>query len=227
MSILINNQLIWVSIPRCASVSIEDSLKNNNQLQINLTSKEPYPNINTNHHFHFRKNFLLEEFGFQKTCCITRNWFDRWYSALEYFFEISYHLHRNELKYNWSDIDNNFIYEYFNKNLADAIYCDNEYKIQKEYSKFFNVINKNLPDTLSIFACKNYWTDNTKCDYEFDISEIDKFKNLIYEKFGVVLKIKKMNGTSKIKNKIEVNDELKKWVWDVFEKPFTKNMRLV
>ena len=36
-----------------------------------------------------------------------------------------------------------------------------------------------------------------------------------------------MNDTKKIKNKIEINDELKIFLWDTFESRFVKNGNLV
>ncbi len=71
------------------------------------------------------------------------------------------------------------------------------------------------------------WKENQKCTYEFDITEIHKFIDFIYDRFGVKLDITKTNDTKKIKNKIEVNDELKTFLWDTFESRFVKNGNLV
>jgi hypothetical protein len=95
------------------------------------------------------------------------------------------------------------------------------------YNSFFTKINKNLTGTLCIFGSKNFWTENEKCTYEFDITEIDKFIDFINDRFGVKLEINKMNDTKKIKNKIEVNDELKTFLWDTFESRFVKKGNLV
>ena len=74
---------------------------------------------------------------------------------------------------------------------------------------------------------QNQWKLNKKCDYEFDISEMDKFSDFIYERFGERLDIKKLNEGNKSHSKIVVDDELKNWVWDKFEKPFEKRNSLI
>ena len=135
--------------------------------------------------------------------------------------------HNNELICNWEDVDNEFIYKYFNNDFANAIYSENAFEIQKCYNSLFVKINKNLPETLYIFNSQNFWKENEKCTYEFDISEIYKFIDLIDERFGVKLDITKMNDTKKIKNKIEINDELKTFLWNTFESKFVKNGNLV
>ena len=45
--------------------------------------------------------------------------------------------------------------------------------------------------------------------------------------FKVKLDITKMNDTKKIKNKIEVNDELKTFLWNTFESRFINKTNLI
>ncbi len=228
--LLINNELIWISIPRCASTSIETAIYNSSlnikkviseiQLIDEVKNKIKY-------HSHTRKNNCLDYFGHKDTICMTRNWLDRLLSAFEYFFHCSAVQHNNELICNWEDVDNAFIYKYFNNDFANAIYSENWFKIQECYNTLFVKVNKNLPETLYIFCSQNFWKENERCTYEFDITELDKFKNFIYEKFGVELDIIKTNHTKKEKNKIEINDELKTFLWNTFESRFVKNGNLV
>jgi len=231
MSLLINDSLLWISIPRCASASIETALKNSN-LSISTTLLEKTMRLNkktqnkTDIHFHFTKKYLIDEFGFHETVCIKRDWFERWMSALEYFFQIS-NVHQNILKKNWNEIDNNFIYEHFNSELVNALYSDNEIKTSELYKKFFTKINKDLPGTLRIFCSENFWKDCEPCTYEFNINELNKFENFIYEKYNVNIQIKKTNETKKIKNKIIINDNLKNFIWENFENQCYKIKQLI
>ena len=106
MALLINNDLIWISVPRCASTTIEYDLLNS-ELEI---KKASLLLENEDKHFHIRKSHLYNEFGIKETICITRNWFDRWMSALQYFFDGTQYNHNLETIIEYKDIDNNFIY---------------------------------------------------------------------------------------------------------------------
>ena len=227
---LINNELIWISIPRCASVSIENSLYNSSLNIKKVISDRHLIEESENkikYHSHSRKRDCIKQFGHKDTICITRNWLDRLLSAFEYFFYCSMVQHNNELICNWEDVDNEFIYKYFNNDFANAIYSENAFEIQECYNSLFVKINLNLPETLYIFNSQNFWKENEKCTYEFDITEIHKFIDFIDDRFGVKLDITKMNDTKKIKNKIEINDELKTFLWNTFESKFVKNGNLV
>jgi hypothetical protein len=225
---LINDELIWISIPRCASVSIEKAIYQSSLNIRNIKSdKYPIQKSNGGKHYHAKKIDCIDYFGYKETVCITRNWLDRLLSAFEYFFIVSKIVHKNELICEWENVDNNFIYEYFNKDFANAIYSEKNEDIQKHYNKFFTKINKNWFGTLYIFNSQNFWKENEKCTYEFDITELDKFKTFIYEKYGVELNIIKTNDNRKEKSKIEVNDELKNFLWNTFESRFVKNGNLV
>ena len=58
-------------------------------------------------------------------------------------------------------------------------------------------------------------------------SEIDKFTDFIEDRFGETLIINHTNKTSKRPNKIIVNDELKSFIWENFEKRFEKGNHLI
>lgn len=228
--LLINNELIWISIPRCASVSIENSIYNSSLSIKKVISERHLIEESENkikYHSHSRKRDCIKHLGHKDTICITRNWLDRLLSAFEYFFHCSKVQHNNELICNWEDVDNQFIYKYFNNDFVNAIYSENWFKVQECYNTLFVKVNKNLPETLYIFCSQNFWKENEKCTYEFDITEIHKFIDFIDNRFGVKLDITKMNDTKKIKNKIEINDELKTFLWNNFESRFVKNGNLI
>jgi hypothetical protein len=57
-------------------------------------------------------------------------------------------------------------------------------------------------------------------EYIFDIKELDKLEKLMYEKYGKILEIKKINNMvqENIKTNFIDNTKLKNWVWNNFEK---------
>jgi len=235
MGLLINNELIWLSIPRCASVSIEKALLTSNLNIKRLDLDLEYPNA----HSHFKKSTLYENFGIHKTICIKRDWFDRWLSGLQHFFyvtEIS-KLYAPIIK--WEDVDNDFIFKTFDVEFSNTLYSTDNSEwddihlrlIKEKKLKDIHLINgfvvKHYNGILSALQSQNWIKENEPADYEFDISEIDKFSNFIYDKFGEKLNIEKLNYSNKVNSKIVINNELKEWVWDKFEKPFQKRNQLI
>lgn len=230
MSLLINNELIWVSVPKCASFSIEQALLNSN-LDIKQHSKA---SKNKEHHTHIALHILKKEFGNKKSLCIKRDWFERWLSSLQYILE-NMKL-EEELIRNWEDVDNQFIYDIFTDEFSNIFHskeikaesiCYNKFlKNKKEIIEF----DKNPPrhiQKLSTLFSQNHWKENNKCDYEFDINELDKFIDFIEQRFGEKLIINKLNSNPKTKSKIIINDELKSFVWNKFEKKYNKKNYLL
>lgn len=222
MSYLINNELTWIAVPRCASMSIEDALLNSN-LQLTPHSYV----LNNNEHIHISLSSLNKEFGYKETVCINRDWFDKWYSSLSHIFRsIKVYSNYTPIK-EWEDVDNDLIYDIFTDELINKIYnIDNDcyYSFVKE--KYYK--KHKLPSsTVSIILSKKFWCNNQKCTYEYDISEINKFAELIENKFGEKITIRKLNDNPEVKSKIIIDDKLKSWVWDKFEKPFIKTKKLI
>lgn len=235
MGLLLNNQLIWVSIPKCASVSIEDAFLNSN-----LPFKKLHRDIVlTDAHTHHPVSRLYDEFGIYPTLCIKRDWFNRWISGLEHVFNWILKTQQYTPIRNWEDVDNQWIYDTFDTKFSNGLYSDdfNNNGWKPLFSKFIKEkdILENEEDYgkplifrfLCVLMSQNQWKLNKKCDYEFDISEMDKFSDFIYERFGERLDIKKLNEGNKSHSKIVVDDELKNWVWDKFEKPFEKRNSLI
>lgn len=226
MSHLINNNLIWISIPKCASYSIEQAIRNS---KLNLEIFEPN---NKTLHFHIPVNQCLERWGDKETVCINRDWFSRWLSALNFVWDNI----ELESEYTpickWEDIDNNYIYKTFDTDFLNKLHwISNDYTGWK--SCWFKLVKENSDSTLHIrgavdtLLSQKFFKSNKKCTYEFDISEIDKFVDFIENRFGERLIIDHTNKTSKRKNKMVINDELKQWVWDNFEKRFDKRNVLI
>ena len=235
MGLLINDELIWISIPRCASVSIENALLNSN-----LSIKQTYiASHNTNRHIHTKKFQLYQEFGIHETICIKRDWFDRWFSGLyKLFFEINLSNNLTTI-IPWENIDNDFIYKTFDTDFAEAFYVENVENWDKIFlrlikqpssmDKKYDLLGPGIgaPPIMSALFSQNHFKENVPADYEFDISELDKFSDFIYNRFGERLNIEKLNESKKIPNKMVIDDKLKQWVWDKFEKPFEKRNQLI
>jgi hypothetical protein len=140
----------------------------------------------------------------------------------------------------WENIDNDFIYKTFDTNFVNAIYktdSDNwdvaflrlikETKLNDRIYDLNGNITPDVVGILSVLISQNFYKENKPADYEFDISEIHKFSDFIYNRFGERLNIEKLNESKKIPNKIIVDDGLKQWIWDKFEKPFQKRNTLI
>jgi hypothetical protein len=238
MSYLINDDLIWLSIPKCASISIEFALMNS---KLNIKEHSDIKKIEGKTangtdgipledfigHIHVKKSKLFKEFGIKETICIKRDWFDRWLSALQFFFDISVDLHQNEPIIPFQEIDNEFIYKHFGKEFSDKLYSDDYDECVKIYKGLFKKINVQLDGTLSIFLSQNYWKENENCTYEFDIKEIDKFVEFFEKRYGEKLIIEKYNQNKKNQSKIVKNNELKEFIWKNYEERFVKKNNII
>lgn len=238
MSILINNELIWIAIPKCASFSIEKAIMstdelnpihylglNNQIIENNLKEKIPF-------HYHFPLNELYEGFGKKETICINRNWIERWISSLEYIFKVMKYDNINPI-IDWCDVDNNFIYDTFDKQFSNDLYAlldDNTIKCYLKLVKNFDVSDSKREkffDVIPILRSEKFWKNNENCTYEFDINEIDKFESFISNRYNVNFKVPVMNQSSGVKSKIIIDDKLKNHLWEVFESPFIKRKELI
>lgn len=241
MSLLINNELIWISIPKCASVSIENSLLNSN-LSIKkykkydemikmwkfLSNNPQYPP----YHAHVRKSYLYDDFGRKETVRIKRDWFKRWISALQHMLETIHSWGNYNVIKKWEYIDNEFIYDFFDKDYVKLLHINDESVWDECFLKFVKEteVKKSVnppPGMVSTLLSQNYWTENEACTYEFDINEMSKFEDFIFDKFGEKIIIKKLNTSSDKKSKVIFDDKLKEWVWNNFESQYYKKNNLI
>ena len=231
MSLLINNELIWISVPRCASYSIETSFYNSNL-------KIEHYNNSFNHlspgdigfvHEHFNLYNLNNRWLNKKTIRIKRDWMERWLSALEHlWFSIEKSNNRNPV-IPYEEIDNDFIYQTFTKKFGNELYSEGgQYKIFYYLIKDFVLTESfKLGTRTGLLWSQNYWlSGEKKCDFEFDINELDKFADFIEKKYGEKLIIEHQNKSKKKTNKIIINDDLKNHIWEVFESPFYKTSKI-
>lgn len=223
MSLCINNDLIWVAIPRCASYSIQTALLNSD-LNIKLYSEyeRDFNLLDANDmHAHFKVNVLKNEFGNKETFCIKRDWFERWLSAFELVID---YIHRVGYKTNVpiEDIDNDYIYKVINREFVDLLY-GNTIKVFDKLSNDTFDTEKYNDGMFRIMLSQNYWKLNKSCTYEFDIKEIDKLMIFINNRYNTNITIPKLNSVPKKMKNIVIDDKLKNWIWDLFEKKYTIN----
>ena len=236
MSYLINDELIWIMTPKCASYSVENALKKSN---LKIENYNPPSTIfNVGHHNHYTLEASITRFGKKETICITRDWFSKWLSALDYIFtQIEFGTNYEPI-IKWEDVDNDFIYRFFDDKFINDLHTILDENINNCFIKLLkpNYLLSNIntdndfidkKNSVSMLISNKYWLSNQKCTYEFDIKELDKFVDFIYKKYGEKLIINFDNVSSHRTNKIIKNDELKNWVWDKFEKPFEKSNNLI
>jgi len=241
MSLLINGDLIWVSVPKCASFSIETSLEESD-LQIDLLENysllKKLPKSDPKNflysHAHYTLIDCYAEFGIKDTICINRDYAERWISGLKqiwYELEVSGFV----LKFKWESLTNDWIYDFFTNDIIRDINTCNGDNLMEFLKKL--VLNKDYHIDLVNFkllwfclVSQNFWKFNKPCTYEFNINELDKFKNFIENRYGTTITIKKLNSTEDSnygKNKIFLDEKLRNWIWDNFEKPFIKTNNLI
>ena len=157
-----------------------------------------------------------------------RDWFDRWLSALKHFLISHKTLNNNTPIVEWEHIDNQFIYDTFDTEFANKLYSGiDKYEIELHDRLLKDFVRDDLYSIIGIFKSQNYYKINNKCTYEFDIKDLNSLEKFIKKEFNVDIKIDKTNEGMTTKSKIVVDDNLKQWVWDKFEKPFIKGENLI
>ena len=228
---LINNELIWVATPKCASFSIETALVRSNLDLKHFNSANQRGEFLFISHSHHKKSALERLFGKKETFCVKRDWFERWLSGLRFFWNSSKENGMTPI-IPFEEIDNEFIYKTFDANFANTLYfndggmeiCTN--RLIKE--NIYNLPVGTNKHIAHLFFSQNYWIDNTKCTYEFDIKKLYELENFIYNKFGEKIEINENNVQIKtLKNKIILDDTLRNYIWELFEKPYDKTLKKI
>lgn len=189
------------------------------------------PNTITDH-YHVPLNECLLTWGNKETICITRDWVQRWISALNFIWDkIEFESEYTPIR-KWEDVDNKFLYKSFDTNFLNNLHLVDGQDIGIQ-SCFLKLVKENydplkkIPNVMITLISQKYFLSNKKCTYEFDIKEIDKFTDFIEERFGERLIIENTNQSTKRANKIVIDDKLKQWIWENFEKRFEKRNQLI
>lgn len=233
-----------MSIPKSASVSIETALRES-ELDIK-THRLSYKDGKYNHS-HIKLGLLYDEFGRRETICIKRDWFKRWLSSFEYYFirqeQLALKCNLEPVKHiDLQEVNNGYIFDVFTPKMCNILYNLYDGKDPTDVLYCYNKIFNNPADTpwpdnefykneltglLSTMLSDNYYKENIKCTYEFEFDKLNEFENFIEMRFGRKIKIEKMNSVQKKPNKIIINEELKCFVWEMFEKRFEKRNSLL
>lgn len=226
MAYLINDDLIWIATPKCASVSIEAALLNSN-----LKLKKYNELFTKELHIHPPLNSCLIQFGLKESVSITRDWFAKWLSSLNFIWDMIEFKTEYTPICKWEDLNNKIIYNIFNDEFVNKLYSFGDENYLECYLKLLKNNTESVPSgihgTIATIVSERFWKSNQKCTYEFDIKEVDKFTNFIENRFGEKLIIENNNVSTKRPNKIILNEELKSFVWEKFEKPFEKRNQLI
>ena len=229
MGYLINDNLIWIGSPKCASTSIEIALLNSN-----LKVRRFNEHFKKDRHIHATLNDCLDYFGKKETVFINRGWFEKWLSSLNFIWDIIESHTEFTPICKWGNLNNEIIYNIFNDEFVNKLYADNEDNLLDCFLKLLksdtihNIdVHESIYGIVGTLIPNSYWKSNQKCTYEFDIKELDKFVKFIEDRFGEKLIIKNKNVSTKRLNNIIINNELKSFVWEKFESRFEKRNQLI
>ena len=169
MSYLINDELIWIMTPKCASYSVENALKKSN---LKIENYNPPSTIfNVGHHNHYTLEASIRRFGKKETICITRDWFSKWLSALDYIFtQIEFGTNYEPI-IKWEDVDNDFIYRFFDDKFINELHTILDENINNCFKRLLNpnyVLSDivedsdfiNTKNVVSRLISNKYWLSN-------------------------------------------------------------------
>jgi hypothetical protein len=221
---LIENQFVYLPIPKNASTSIMYSIlhwKFKVDFGDNTLNKIIYDQIDSNQpfaHYHNTYEYYKNIFPNKKTIAIYRPSEDRFISALKYMILMCKQTNV-ELKYNFEKLNENEIIEVFSKifyeldNITEPTVNNNVNLI--EYDGLIkNIIKQNITDDylnfnkmhLNNFRSQYFWGLN-KCDTIINMSELNQFTNII-KKIKPNFNLIKMNNSNDISLKITKSEQI-------------------
>lgn len=236
MSICINDDLIWVAVPRCASMSMENAIMTTPNLKYThiLDVDETMHDMKFRH-VHVSLGKLRDFFGDKETIRIVRPWMDHWMSGFRYIWQ-SIHIHGLTPIIEYPDVDNEFVYSMFTREFVDDLLIigdDNYNVLSRLYSRFVkedvNSVQKMTVASTGIrtLCPQNYWVLNERCTYEFDINDLEGLERFMSDRYDVDFKLKIINTSDKERSKIVIDDKFKNFIIENFEKPFIRTKNLI
>ena len=229
---LINNDFVFLPIPKNASTSIVYSVMQWG-IEVDFGNEEMntkmLQQINSNqsfYHYHITYNYIKNVFPNKKIVGIRRPSADRFISSLKHMILMCRHTNI-ELKFDFEKLNESEIIEIFTKIINQLHiekipimtkhkfkgYSDNVYKIIKE-NITENYLNFDI-GLLSNFYSQYAWRLN-ECDIILDISELNKFTDII-KKIKPNFNLIKMNDTGNIRLNIEKSDKIIEFVDKVID----------
>jgi hypothetical protein len=221
---LIENQFIYLPIPKNASTSIIYSILHwrfKVDFGDEMLNKIMYEQIDSNRpfaHFHNTYDYYKNLFPDKTTIGIYRPSEDRFISALKYMILMCKE-NNIELKYDFENLNENDTIEIFSKifyELHSIIEPTTLTKSElKEYdSKIYKIVKENITTDylnfnkmhLNNFRSQYFWGLN-KCDVIINMSELNEFTNII-KKLRPHFNLIKMNKSNDISLKINKSEEI-------------------
>ena len=232
MSIIINKELIFVSIPKCASNSIIHSLYNSS-VDIRYYKKREFSNEEFDSGFlqeHHRVSYLYKIFGVKETVCITRDWFDRSVSCVKQLWKEMGRLNINPA-IPFQELDNTFLLKIFDKTFKHTLYNESTFEGLVPIAMRFVDSSSTITDyqaiefakTIPVLKSQNWYKENTNCTYEFDINDLGSFEKFILERYNTQISVEKRNPGNPKSTKLILDNKLRECLWDTFEAPLQKN----
>jgi hypothetical protein len=229
---LINNDFVYLPIPKNASTSIVYSLiqwrikvdsgnEEINKIMINQINKTEFA------HYHTTYDYLINKFPNKKVVGIRRPSVDRFLSSLKYMIQES-KKNNVKLKYNFEKLNESEVIEIFDKILYELPFAkDKPIAFANELKQYRNKIHKIIKENITTnylnfdynllnnFHSQYAWGLN-KCDIIIDISELNTFTEMIKitkPNFNLI----KLNDTADMTLNIEKSDKIVEFVDKVID----------
>ena len=221
--ILIDKRLMYVATPKTATQSIKAAIVNSG------IPFEEFHNYVTpgDTHYHVSLSEMISKWGMKESFCLERDWFERWFSGFTYIIYGYLHYDNLEPRFKLEDIDNNFIYETFTRDFVNTLYSPDKNDLRKIQQVFLHDPGKlEHPGRVKVLCSSNFWKSGRKCTYEFNFKELNKVSTFFEENFNCRFKVPNLNDTKSIfrLSNVVINDELKSFVYNRFEKRFNNKL---
>jgi len=263
--ILIENEIAFVAVPKCASISMHRALETSDfNIEPTFFVSNNKKNERRNGNFvlplfvrpTISENFKVKQHNHQTvsqiytylnskpdTLIIKRDYCKRFISAFYYLYAF-WIKNTYKLDFISGSIDNDFIYKYFTDDVCGMI---REQQISDEKLFMYDlklkkliieplilnfttnidkkkIIEKNLYDNTyinyKILDSQEIWRSGYNVNYIFNIDELYKLENFLFERYEKKIKLEKENHLLQDKKIVNIteNQKLRDWVWKNFEK---------
>lgn len=176
------------------------------------------------------------------TLIIKRDYCKRFISAFHYLYAF-WIKNAYKLDFISESIDNDFVYKYFTDDVCsmirEQVADEKAFMYDLKLKKLIieplilnfttnkdkkKIIEKNLYDNTyvnyKILDSQEIWRSGYDVKHIFNIDELYKLENFLFEKYGKKIKLEKENHLLRDKKLVNIteNQKLRDWVWNKFEK---------
>lgn len=210
---VINNKVVFISIPKNASWSVEYTCSQYNfDLRYSdiTWENEVRENGVKNRHIHIPIQSLIDTFGVNlEYVCLIRNSTDRFISAWKFFLSQLTSVISSSLLDKIKNLDNTFIISFIKSNYYEfnSMYADRDI-VKKLFIKLIGELDfpkellqdskfvKQFSLHMLTFASQYYWIVNDRVNVrKFSIENISEFEKYISESFNMDFKLVHANQT--------------------------------